>query len=152
MELIGAEVRRALGRFGPAAGMSELVEAWPVVVGEAIARNAWPARLARDGTLHVATGSAAWAFELAQFEGELVERIRAAVGDAAPKRLRFTVGRLPEPVATPEAVARRGIAPSADDRAAASRLAAAIDDEELRDTVAEAVAHGLAEGRSGRGL
>ena len=30
----------------------------------AIAANAWPARIARDGTLHVATSSSAWAFEL----------------------------------------------------------------------------------------
>jgi predicted nucleic acid-binding Zn ribbon protein len=150
MEPIGPAVRRELGRFGPAAGMSELVAVWPEAVGEAIARNAWPARIARDGTLHVATGSASWAFELAQLEGELLERLRAAAGEAAPKRLRFAVGRVPEPV--PEAEIRTGIAPSADDVAAGTRLAAEIEAEELREVVAEAVARGLARGRSGRGL
>jgi predicted nucleic acid-binding Zn ribbon protein len=152
MERIGPAVRRELGRFGPAAGMSELVEAWPAVVGEAIARNAWPSRLARDGTLHVSTGSAAWAFELALLEGELVERLRAAAGDAAPKRLRFAVGRLPEPPLPPEMVERSGVVPSPDDRDAANRLTDTIDDGELRGAVAEAVAHGLAQSRSGRGL
>ena len=65
IERIGNEVERELGRFGPAAGMAELLRAWPDAVGEEIARNAWPARIARDGTLHVATSSSAWAFELA---------------------------------------------------------------------------------------
>ena len=31
---------------------------------DAIARNAWPLRIGRDGTLHVAAASATWAFEL----------------------------------------------------------------------------------------
>jgi hypothetical protein len=150
MERIGANVRRELGRFGPAAGMSELVEAWPAVVGEAIARNAWPARLARDGTLHVATGSAAWAFELAHLEGELLGRLRAAVGEAAPARLRFALGRLPEASAEPEAVEASPIAPSATQVDEAERLASGIEDEELRATVARAAAQSLARAASGR--
>jgi len=52
---LGDEVKRELGRFGPEGGISELVEAWPSVVGETIAQSAWPARVARDGTLHVNT-------------------------------------------------------------------------------------------------
>ena len=47
------QVRSELSRFGPQAGMAELVERWTGVVGESIARNAWPARIARDGTVHV---------------------------------------------------------------------------------------------------
>ncbi|HWH05605.1 MAG TPA: DUF721 domain-containing protein, partial [Gaiellaceae bacterium] len=65
MERIGRDVSRELGRFGPAAGMAEIVEAWPDAVGEAIARHAWPARIGRDGTLVETTSSSAWAFELA---------------------------------------------------------------------------------------
>ena len=70
---IGADVKRELGRFGAAGGMADLVTAWPAAVGEQIARNAWPARIARDGTLHVATSSSAWAFELAHLESALRE-------------------------------------------------------------------------------
>ena len=153
MEPLGSQVRRELSRFGPAAaGMSELVTAWPAAVGEAIARNAWPARLARDGTLHVSTQSAAWAFELAQLEAQLLDRLRAEVGDLAPKRLRFAVGRIPEPAQDPKPTPKTSIDPAAADREAARRLAADIADEELREAVAEAVAHGLARGGSGRGL
>jgi hypothetical protein len=152
MEPLGPEVRRELSRFGPAAGMSELVAAWPVVVGDSIARNAWPSRLSRDGTLHVATGSAVWAFELAQLEAQLLERLRVEVGDVAPARLRFAVGRLPEPDAETDEPRESAIEPSESDRKTADRLAAEIADDELREAVAEAVAHGLAHGGSGRGL
>ncbi len=61
MEHLGNAVGRELGRFGPAAGMAPIVEAWPAAVGVGIARNAWPARLARDGTLHVHTKDSIWA-------------------------------------------------------------------------------------------
>jgi hypothetical protein len=153
MEPLGPAVRRELSRFGPAAGMSELVEAWPAAVGDSIARNAWPARLSRDGTLHVATGSAVWAFELAQLEARLLARLREEVGDLAPARLRFAVGRLPEPAEPePDASSERAVSPSESDRETARRLAAEIADEELREAVARAVAHGLARGGSGRGL
>jgi predicted nucleic acid-binding Zn ribbon protein len=152
MEPIGADVRRQLSRFGPAAGMSDVVAAWPAAVGEAIARNAWPARLARDGTLHVATESSAWAFELAQLEGRLLKRLEEAVGEAAPARLRFAVGRLPEPASEPEAAETRAISPSAADREAARRLSAEIAAEDLREAVAKAAALSLARAGSGRGL
>ena len=153
MEPIGTEVRRELSRFGPAAGMADLVAAWPAAVGEAIARNAWPARLARDGALHVATESSAWAFELAQLEGQLLERLRDACGEATPRRLRFSVGRLPElgheepVVAKPET-----IPPSPADLEAARRMTSEIAAEELREAVAKAAALSLARAGSGRGL
>ena len=77
---IGGEVRRELARFGPAEGMTEIVRAWPDAVGEQIARNAWPARLGRDGALHVATSSSAWAFELAQLQETLLARRNLPLG------------------------------------------------------------------------
>ena len=151
MERIGPEVQRELGRFGPAAGLGDIVEAWPSVVGEAIARNAWPARLARDGTLHVATGSAAWAFELGLLEGDLLARLRAALGTAAPARLRFAVGRLPEPPARePQTTAEQRRRPTDAQREEAARLAAGIADDELREAVARAAAESLAAGPTDR--
>ena len=62
MERITSAVKQELSRFGAQGGMPELVEAWPEVVGQMVAANAWPARIARDGTLHVNTSSSAWAF------------------------------------------------------------------------------------------
>src|SRR5439155_16812388 len=87
-------VGRELARFGPAAGMAPVVEAWPAAVGDVIARNAWPARLARDGTLHVNTSDSIWAFELKS----RAEEIRARLGEHAPARLAFAPGPVPEPV------------------------------------------------------
>ena len=43
LERLGGEVRAELSRFGPQAGMAELLERWPAAVGAAIARQAWPA-------------------------------------------------------------------------------------------------------------
>ena len=51
MERIGGDVRRELSRFGSATQLGDLVARWPSAVGESIARNAWPARIQRDGTL-----------------------------------------------------------------------------------------------------
>ena len=97
MERIGKDVHGEMARFGPAGGMAEIVAAWPAVVGDSIAANSWPARLARDGTLHVTVSSSPWAFELAQLEPEISARLAHALGEAKPRRLRFAPGPLPEP-------------------------------------------------------
>ena len=147
-ERIGEEVRRELSRFGPAEGMTEIVRAWPGAVGEQIVLNAWPARLSRDGTLHVATSSSAWAFELAQLEPKLLERLAEALGGHVPKGLRFAPGKLPEPPSGRVPTSRRGVGqPTQSDLDTAAELAAGIDDESLRKIVAKAAAASLARGR-----
>jgi hypothetical protein len=140
-------VRGELSRFGSQAEIGKLAEVWPQAVGEQIARNAWPARIARDGTLHVHTSSSTWAFELEQ----LASDIRARLGALAPPRLRFAPGPLPEPEtgALDEPVAAV-MSPSADEVDAARQLAAEIDDENLRKLVARAAAASLAKTRSSR--
>jgi hypothetical protein len=143
MERIGDEVRRELARFGPSAGMTEIVAAWPEAVGEAIAQNAWPARLARDGTLHVHAADAIWAFELGQRAQEIAERVGV-------ERIRFAPGPLPEPAeesAAPRAAVPKPL-PEHLERAA--EIVAEIDDEELRETAARAVAASLAREPSDR--
>ena len=147
IERVGDEVARELARFGATSGMAALVEAWPNAVGPDVARNAWPARLARDGTLHVHTSSAAWAFELAQLE----ERIRGALGELAPSRLRFIVGPLPEPASDASTeTAARAVKPSPKHAAAAAELTAQIGDEKLRKVVAKTAALSLAKAVSDR--
>jgi predicted nucleic acid-binding Zn ribbon protein len=144
-ERIGQDVRRELDRFGPAGAIADVVDAWPTAVGDSISRNAWPARIARDGTLHVSTSSSAWAFELGLLEADLRERLAEQLGDRAPKQLRFAPGRLPEPDRpAPESPEQR--APQVTDQhlQAGEEVAAAISDENLRKLVAKAAAASLA--------
>ena len=145
MERIGEDVRRELGRHGPQGAMPEVLAAWPEAVGAMVAANAWPARIARDGTLHVNTSSSSWAFELAQLAPEILGRLQDPLGASAPKAIRFAVGHLPE-AAPPDSVDRRRDVPEPDEEALqrAAELTAGIDDEELRKRVARAVSLGLA--------
>jgi hypothetical protein len=157
MDRIGDTVSHELGRVGgsgesgASGAMAKVVDAWPHAVGGTIARNAWPARIARDGTLHVATDSSAWAFELQQLEAEILNRLRSAVGDGAPTRLRFAVGKLPELGAEDVRSGRRPAPePTPEQRELADALAARISDDELRKVVAKAAARSLAAAASDR--
>jgi len=144
---VGAEVARELARFGPASGMAPIVEAWAAAVGPEIARNAWPARLQRDGSLRVHTRDSIWAFEL----GTRAEEIRARLGTTAPKRLVFAAGPIPEPAIEPPSEApRERFDPSPAHRDEAASLARGIRDENLRKIVAKTIASGLAAAQSGR--
>ena len=141
MDRVGDAVGRELARFGPAAGMAPVVEAWPAAVGDLIARNAWPARLARDGTLHVNTTDSIWAFELKS----RAEEIRARLGEHAPRRLAFAPGPIPEPLERVRGeVSKEPPRPSPDHLAEADSLVRVIRDEDLRKVVAKAAALSLA--------
>ena len=141
MERLSDAVRGELSRFGAQAGLAEVVARWPAAVGDGIARNAWPARLARDGTLHVNTADSVWAFELAQRAREIAERVEVPA-------VRFAPGPLPvsEPVTAPRAVPE----PSEGQTRDAAAIAAPVTDENLRKTVEKAAALALASGRSDR--
>jgi hypothetical protein len=117
--------------------MPELLERWPAAVGEAIARNAWPARIARDGTVHVNTADSIWAFELGQRAREIAERLGAP-------GVRFAPGPLPEP--SPEA-RPEPVVPTPQEEERARAIASRIEDENLRESVQKAVRMALARGR-----
>jgi hypothetical protein len=145
MDRIGEAVRRELGRFGSAGEMADLVTAWPEAVGETVARNAWPARLARDGTLHVNASSSAWAFELQQLESEITGRLKEVLGDSAPGRLRVVPGRLPEPPPLPEERRARPLPEATAEQAREARdWASEIESEDLRKSVEKAARSSLA--------
>jgi hypothetical protein len=154
MDRIGDEVQRELRRTGSRDGvpLAALTEAWPAVVGETIARRAWPLRIGRDGTLHVATESATWANELALLRDEILERLAARLGSEAPARVRFAVGPVPEPAIArpqPEPIATPAETPPEIASEAAS-AAETIEDPELRALVARAARASLLRARSGR--
>ena len=144
MERLGGEIERELSRFGAQGGMPEILGAWPAAVGEMVAANAWPARIARDGTLHVNTSSSTWAFELGQLAPTILERLRETLGESVPKGLRFAAGHLPE-AASPGAQEVRTEAPqpTAEALQLAADLTSEIEDPELRERVARAAALGL---------
>ena len=121
--------------------MAELVERWPLIVGDGIARNAWPARIARDGTVHVNTADSVWSFELGHRAAEIAERARRAEG-ALRARARF---RKPDAVPVENRVE---VSPEDDERARA--IASTIADENLRESVQKAVTLSLARGRRNR--
>src|SRR3954469_13303654 len=113
--------------------MGAVLEAWEAAVGPEIARNAWPARFQRDGTLIVHTQDAVWSFELGHRAAEISSRL--------PKKpaLKFVPGPLPEPGSDPTTAPPQGSPPvPLEQRARATEWAAAIEDEELRNLVARA--------------
>ena len=89
----------------------------------------------------MATADSIWAFELTQ-------RSREIAGRLAVPALRFAPG--PLPAQAPAEPSREPLRPCAEDRRAASALAATIEDENLRETVEKAVAFSLARARSDR--
>jgi predicted nucleic acid-binding Zn ribbon protein len=115
--------------------MAELLERWPAAVGDQIARFAWPARIGRDGTVHVHTADSVWAFELGRRAAEIAGRLGV-------EKLRFAPG--PVPSQEPEEPVRGAVRPRPEDEARAAAIAASITDENLRETVQKAVAFGLA--------
>ena len=138
-ETVQAELRR----FGPNDDLGSLLDRWPGAVGNAIARNAWPSRIARDGTLHVNTADAVWAFELAQRAVEIARRL------GVPS-IRFAPG--PLPVSSELPAPRFAPRPTAAQRRAAAAIASPIRVPELREAVAQAVSLSLARGSSDRAV
>jgi hypothetical protein len=134
---LGPEIRKELSQFGPQAGMAEVVARWPDAVGPEIARNAWPARIARDGTVHVNTADSVWAFELGHRATEIASKLDAAA-------VRFAPGPLPEP---DEEHVERVVETTPEDEERARAIASSITDQKLRESVQKAVSFGLVRGR-----
>jgi hypothetical protein len=139
LEPLGDDIRRELGRFGPQGAIGDTVAAWPDAVGPEIARNAWPARFQRDGTLIVHARDSVWAFELTQRAGEIAQRLDGV------STLKFMPGPLPEVSGEVTQATPQGSPPPTPDQVErAASWAAEIDDEELRKVVQKAAAASLA--------
>jgi hypothetical protein len=130
-DVIGGALPESAGR---AADVAAIARRWPEAVGEAIAREAWPARLTPDGELVVHASGAVWASELSHLARELQGRLEA-VGISPAPRLRFTVGTVPRR-RDPDAASTPKTAPPNDPRA--ERWTESIRDPELREAVSAA--------------
>lgn len=107
---------------------------WPELVGEGVAQNSHPQRIA-GGTLHVVTRSAPWSQELHFLKERIVAAVAARLPNAGIVDLRFRVGALPAPPAA------KGVAARAAVRARASAVlpAASASKEEALERLREHV-------------
>ncbi|HEX8752766.1 MAG TPA: DUF721 domain-containing protein [Solirubrobacterales bacterium] len=77
-------------RVAPQTGLAAAQAAWREAVGEQIAAVATPVS-ERAGTLTVECANGVWAQELDLMQEQLLERLRAELGDRSPQALRFRV-------------------------------------------------------------
>jgi hypothetical protein len=96
---------------------------WREIVGDDVAQNSRPARMAGD-TLIITTRSSAWSHQLSFLSEHVLRAVSARLPAAGIRRLRFTIGRLspPRALAPPRSRARGEARPSSPERAAAASL------------------------------
>jgi Dna[CI] antecedent, DciA len=131
MESLGDEIRAEMHRLGADSGAGDAGSAWLAAVGAEIARSAWPARTQADGTLVVHVRDAIWGFELTQRAGEISSRLPGC------PRLRFVPGELPDPV--PDPALPPPVEATPEQVREATSLVAAIEDRNLRESVAKVI-------------
>jgi predicted nucleic acid-binding Zn ribbon protein len=88
----GTAFRAARDLMAPKTGLASVQATWSEAVGEQIAAVAEPVS-ERSGTLTVDCSNAMWAQELDLMQGQLLERLREALGEGAPEALKFRVAR-----------------------------------------------------------
>jgi predicted nucleic acid-binding Zn ribbon protein len=87
-----AAFRVARERVAPKTGLAAVQMAWPEVAGEHIAAVSTPVS-ERAGTVTVECSQSVWVQELDLMQGQLLERLREALGEKAPQALKFRLGR-----------------------------------------------------------
>src|SRR5438445_13125662 len=111
--------------------MGAVLEAWEAAVGTEIARNGWPARFQRDGTLIVHTQDAVWSFELGQRAAEITPRL------PGKPALKFVPGPLPEPGSDPTTATPPGSPPvTLEQHQLAAKRASEVEGQQRRNLVA----------------
>lgn len=88
---LGAALRRFLERQGLARRVEQAsaLEAWPRVVGPAVAAATKPLSVGADGTLLVGVRSSAWMNELSLMERELLDAVNRETPAAPIRRIRW---------------------------------------------------------------
>ncbi len=79
IQRLGDALERYLEKNGLSDRLAQasVVEEWPRLVGERIARVCWPESVTQDGTLFLRVASGAWMQELQLMTPEILERLRA---------------------------------------------------------------------------
>lgn len=86
---------------------------WSEIVGDDVAQNSRPTRIA-DGTLTITTRSSAWSHQLSFLSEHVLHAVEARLPGAGVERLRFRVGRLfqPRPLAQAQPKTNRMLQPT----------------------------------------
>lgn len=130
--------------------LARVAEAWSGVVGPAVSDKARPVRRSQAGLVTVACADAVWAQTLSSQADDLLDRLRAAVGDDAVSGLRFVpdehaLRMIADAAPSPEPPSHPPL--TAEELAAAERLVAGVADPVLRDLLARAAARAPARPR-----
>jgi predicted nucleic acid-binding Zn ribbon protein len=80
----------ALQKAAPQTPLAAVQAAWATAVGEQVAAVTVPVS-EKDGTVTIECADAVWGQELDLMQEALLDRLRTAVGEQAPKALRFRV-------------------------------------------------------------
>jgi predicted nucleic acid-binding Zn ribbon protein len=86
-----AAIKAARDLAAPQTRLGAVQARWAEVVGERLAAVATPVS-ERGGTLTVECIDGVWAQELDLMQAQLLERLRAELGELAPEALRFRTG------------------------------------------------------------
>lgn len=89
---VGSALDRVVRHLGApsVSALDTLYRRWPELVGEGLADRTRPLAL-RDGALVVGVHDPAWATQVRFLEPQLLERLAAQMGSAAPRRLEVRV-------------------------------------------------------------
>ncbi len=135
---IGADITGSVpGNLGP---VRRVAEVWPLVVGDALARVAQPARLTRDGTLVVHATDASWVHALTLERRTILRKLGELLAGDAPSDLKAEIGVV---TATPLEDVREPTTIRPDAQARADELTATVEDPALRDSLNRAIAASL---------
>lgn len=87
-----AAFRAARELAAPKTGLATVQSAWAKAVGPQLAAVASPVS-ERAGTLTVEVTDSVWAQELDLMQGTILEHLREALGESAPRALKFRLAR-----------------------------------------------------------
>jgi hypothetical protein len=118
--------------------VEQLTGLWPKIVGPAVAKISAPSQF-RSGTLFIDVVDSIWMQELKFQEGELVDRVNAALGEPLVRRLFLQLARTsapaPEPPSTSEPSGAAAHPLSPQQESALEREVANVRDPQLREAL-----------------
>jgi predicted nucleic acid-binding Zn ribbon protein len=79
--------------FADRVEQASVLDAWPTLVGPAVAAATKPLAVTADGTLFVGVRTSAWMSELAMMEREILAAVNRALGRAPITRIRWQLTR-----------------------------------------------------------